>query len=74
MGLAEPAPDVLQRRGFVVAKLDDLINWGDPDKVGERLTAELTPGLDGFVISAPLNGHIPGRVELLGRTAAAVVG
>ncbi len=47
---------------------------GDPDTVGERLTADLALGIDGFTINAPANGHIEGRVALLGRTAAAVVG
>ena len=47
---------------------------GDPDTVGERLAEELTLGIDGFTINAPANGHIPGRVALLGETAAKVVG
>jgi F420-dependent oxidoreductase-like protein len=46
---------------------------GDPDTVGERLAAELSLGIDGFTINAPLNGHVPGRVALLGETAAKVV-
>jgi alkanesulfonate monooxygenase SsuD/methylene tetrahydromethanopterin reductase-like flavin-dependent oxidoreductase (luciferase family) len=47
---------------------------GDPDTVGERLQADLALGVDGFTINAPANGHIPGRVALLGQVAAAVVG
>ena len=47
---------------------------GDPDTVGEQLAADLTTGVDGFTLNAPFNGHVPGRVALLGRTAAAVVG
>jgi alkanesulfonate monooxygenase SsuD/methylene tetrahydromethanopterin reductase-like flavin-dependent oxidoreductase (luciferase family) len=47
---------------------------GDPDTVAERLAADLALGVDGFTLNAPLNGHIPGRVALLGETAAAVVG
>jgi F420-dependent oxidoreductase-like protein len=46
---------------------------GDPDTVGERLAADLTQGVDGFTLNAPANGHVPGRVELLGATAAKVV-
>lgn len=46
---------------------------GDPDTVGELLAADLALGVDGFTINAPANGHLPGRVELLGQTAAAVV-
>lgn len=46
---------------------------GDPDTVGEQLTADLALGVDGFTLNAPFNGHVPGRVTLLGQTAAAVV-
>ncbi len=46
---------------------------GDPDTVGERLAADLALGIDGFTLNLPLNGHIPGRVELLGRTASKAV-
>src|SRR3954451_13658394 len=47
---------------------------GDPDTVGERLSDDLTLGIDGFTINLPANGHIAGRVALLGETAAKVVG
>ena len=47
---------------------------GDPDTVGEQLTADLALGVDGFTINAPANGHIPGRVTLLGETVTKVVG
>jgi F420-dependent oxidoreductase-like protein len=47
---------------------------GDPDTVGERLTADLALGVDGFTLNAPANGHIPGRVRLLGETATKIVG
>jgi F420-dependent oxidoreductase-like protein len=46
---------------------------GNPDTVGERLTADLALGVDGFTINAPVNGHVPERVSLLGETAAKVV-
>ena len=46
---------------------------GDPDTVGERLAADLTLGVDGFTLNAPVNGHVPERVSLLGETAAKVV-
>jgi F420-dependent oxidoreductase-like protein len=51
-----------------------LFTLGDPDTVGELLTEALASGVDGFTCSLPANGHIPGRVELLGRVAAQVVG
>jgi len=47
---------------------------GDPDTVGERLTNEIALGIDGFTINMPANGHLPGRVTLLGETASKVVG
>ena len=47
---------------------------GDPDEVGEQLSDALASGVDGFTCSLPANGHIPGRVELLGQVAGAVVG
>jgi F420-dependent oxidoreductase-like protein len=47
---------------------------GDPDTVGEQLTADLALGVDGFTINLPANGHVPGRVSLLGEVAAKVVG
>jgi F420-dependent oxidoreductase-like protein len=47
---------------------------GDPDTVGELLTNDLALGVDGFTINLPANGHVPGRVTLLGETAAKVVG
>ena len=47
---------------------------GDPDTVGERLAADLALGVDGFTLNAPANGHVPGRVALLGEVAAKVVG
>ncbi|MEO5900362.1 MAG: LLM class flavin-dependent oxidoreductase, partial [Ilumatobacteraceae bacterium] len=70
------------RRGIDLAKLPEeqqasisgRFVVGDPDTVGERLTADLAIGFDGFTLNAPANGHIPGRVRLLGETAAKVVG
>lgn len=54
--------------------MTDRFILGDPDTVGERLAADLARGVDGFTINAPINGHIPERVALLGQTAAKVVG
>jgi alkanesulfonate monooxygenase SsuD/methylene tetrahydromethanopterin reductase-like flavin-dependent oxidoreductase (luciferase family) len=47
--------------------------WGDPDSVGEQLAAQLQPGIDGFTINMPANGHVEGRVELLGQTLAPLI-
>lgn len=56
------------------AALSSRFILGDPDTVGEQLAADLAMGVDGFTINAPANGHIPGRVALLGETAAKVLG
>jgi F420-dependent oxidoreductase-like protein len=47
---------------------------GDPDTVGERLEALVATGLDGLTVNAPGNGHIPGRVGLLGEVAGRALG
>jgi F420-dependent oxidoreductase-like protein len=70
------------RRGIDVAGMDEADRralertfiLGDPDTVGERLARDLALGVDGFTLNAPANGHLPGRVALLGETAAKVVG
>ena len=46
---------------------------GDPDAVGEQLAADLALGVDGFTFNQSFNGHVPGRVALLGEVATAVV-
>jgi F420-dependent oxidoreductase-like protein len=70
-----------ERRGLDVASmpedqqnvwLDNFV-WGDPDTVGEKFAAMLQPGIDGFTVNSPANGHIEGRVELLGRTLAPLI-
>ena len=43
---------------------------GDPDTVAERLAGDLAHGIDGWTLNAPANGHVPGRVALLGETVA----
>jgi F420-dependent oxidoreductase-like protein len=73
--------EYLERRGIDAASTDpadraviDRFIVGDPDTVGERLATDLALGVDGFTINAIPNGHVPGRVALLGEVAAAVVG
>lgn len=46
---------------------------GDPDTVGEILAADMALGVDGFTLNAPANGHVPGRVALLGETVAPLI-
>jgi F420-dependent oxidoreductase-like protein len=43
---------------------------GDPDTVIQGFSDLLVAGIDGFTINMPANGHIPGRVALLGETLA----
>jgi F420-dependent oxidoreductase-like protein len=74
--------DYFRRRGLDLDSLsgDDRAAFtgrfalGDPDTVGERLSSDLALGVDGFTLNAPANGHLEGRVALLGETAAKVVG
>ncbi len=47
--------------------------WGDPATVGEHFASLLRPGLDGFTVNMPANGHVEGRVQLLGETLAPLV-
>jgi alkanesulfonate monooxygenase SsuD/methylene tetrahydromethanopterin reductase-like flavin-dependent oxidoreductase (luciferase family) len=69
------------RRGLDLASMSDdeqavwLANfvWGDPDTVGEQFAAFLQPGIDGFTVNMPANGHVEGRVALLGETLAPLV-
>ena len=70
-----------QRRGFDLAAMSEedqaavMSNfiWGDPDSVGEQFATYLQPGIDGFTVNMPANGHIEGRVALLGQTLAPLI-
>jgi F420-dependent oxidoreductase-like protein len=55
------------------AQLMALVVWGDPDEVGERFADVLSRGVDGITCSLPANGHVPGRVELLGTVGSAAL-
>jgi F420-dependent oxidoreductase-like protein len=50
-----------------------MVILGDPDEVGERLAAMMAKGAQGLTMSAPANGFVPDRVELLGEVASKVV-
>jgi F420-dependent oxidoreductase-like protein len=45
-----------------------LIPYGDPDEIAEHFSGYLIDGVDGLTVSAIANGHIEGRVSLLGET------
>jgi F420-dependent oxidoreductase-like protein len=69
-------------RGLDISTMDEatrdqilaMVVWGDADEVGEKMSAVLATGVDGFTVSLPGSGHIPDRVEQLGATANKVLG
>ncbi len=71
-----------QRRGVHIASLSDAdatamrsrIVHGSPDEVGEQFSEWMALGIDGFTVNSIVNGHVPGRVSLLGETLSKVVG
>lgn len=67
LDLASMAPDEADQVRAVVP-------YGDPDAIGELFSERLVDGIDGFTVSAPANGHVEGRVALLGETLSRVVG
>ena len=72
----------LASRGIDLASLSEaeagqirsLIVMGDPDEVGEIFSTRMIDGVDGFTVNSPANGHIGGRVELLGEVLRKIVG
>jgi F420-dependent oxidoreductase-like protein len=73
---------ILAARGIDLASMNDedaarirsMITLGDPDEVGEIFSSRLIDGVDGFTVNAAANGHIEGRVALLGDVLSKVVG
>jgi len=68
-------------RGMDVSSMSDedaaamraIVPHGDPDEIGEVFSTYLASGVDGFTVSAPANGHVEGRVALLGKTLTSVL-
>ncbi|GAB20589.1 putative oxidoreductase [Gordonia effusa NBRC 100432] len=60
-------------RNPAAAARRDAIVVGSPDEVRERFEALLATGIDGFTVNLMPNGHIPGRVQLLGETLSPLV-
>ena len=65
--------DVSSMSADDAAAMRSMVPHGDPDEVGELFSTYLVEGVDGFTVSAPANGHIEGRVTLLGETLARVI-
>jgi F420-dependent oxidoreductase-like protein len=55
-------PQAEARRGAVIL--------GSPDEVAEKYSRLRATGIDGVTVNAPPNGHVEGRVALLGETLA----
>jgi F420-dependent oxidoreductase-like protein len=45
---------------------------GSPDEVAEQYTRLRETGIDGITVNAPANGHVEGRVALLGQALAPI--
>jgi F420-dependent oxidoreductase-like protein len=63
-------------KGFsdeVVEMLKQILVYGDPDTVGEKLSAAMDTGIDGLAINLAVNGHDLDRIGLLGETALAAI-
>ena len=58
-------PELAARAGGVIL--------GSPDEVSPIYERILASGVDGVTVNLPANGHVPGRVALLGETLAPVV-
>lgn len=58
----------------VVDLMRQALICGDADTVGERLSELASTGVDGLICNLPANGHVPGRVALLGQVADAALG
>jgi F420-dependent oxidoreductase-like protein len=64
-------------KGFsdeIVEMLKQILIYGDPDTVGERLEALMATGIDGMTINLAVNGHRTDRIGLMGEVANKVLG
>jgi alkanesulfonate monooxygenase SsuD/methylene tetrahydromethanopterin reductase-like flavin-dependent oxidoreductase (luciferase family) len=55
-------PQAQARRGAAIV--------GSPDEVAEKYSRLRDTGIDGVIVNAPSNGHVEGRVALLGEALA----
>ena len=58
----------------VVELAKGMIVFGDPDTVGEHLSALMATGLDGLTLNLPANGHDTDRIGLLAEIADRAIG
>jgi F420-dependent oxidoreductase-like protein len=66
--LASRGMDVSSMSADDAAAVRAMVPHGGPDEIGELFTTYLAAGVDGFTVAAPANGHVEGRVALLGET------
>jgi F420-dependent oxidoreductase-like protein len=71
--LASRGIDVGSMNADDAQRIRSMITLGDPDEIGEIFAARLIDGVDGFTLNAAANGHVEGRVALLGEVLAKVV-
>ncbi|WP_436794887.1 LLM class F420-dependent oxidoreductase [Actinospongicola halichondriae] len=73
--------EALGRRGLDLSSMSvedadamrSMLAHGTPDELGEQFSEWMALGIDGFTVNSIANGHLPGRVSLLGETLSAVV-
>lgn len=58
-------PELGMRRGSAIV--------GGPEEVAAAYAKILDTGVDGVTVNMPANGHVPGRVALLGQTLAPLI-
>lgn len=64
--------DVAEAKGWgegVIDIVKQMLIVGDADEVGERLSEIAASGISGLAVNLPANGHVPGRVALMGEVA-----
>jgi F420-dependent oxidoreductase-like protein len=57
----------------VVSMARQLLIFGDPDTVGEKIAEAMSKGIDGVALNLPANGHDPDRIGLLGEIASKAI-
>lgn len=65
--------DAYVERNPASAARRDMMVVGSPEEIRARFESLLATGVDGFSVNLMANGHIPGRVQLLGETLAPLV-